>query len=184
MRKLLLPAFLAAVTVALVVTTSAFAATPRSQLVRLHDAEGHAVGTVRLTALGQGVVRVRASVHSMPAGFHGFHIHSVGSCEPPFTTAGPHFNTNAASHPNHAGDMPVLYVTDDGKGRSEFITNRFGIGDILDADGSAVIIHANPDNYANIPTDRYEPDPDAMTHNTGDAGGRIVCGVIGAAASG
>jgi Cu-Zn family superoxide dismutase len=80
--------------------------------------------------------------------------------------------------------MPVLYVTDDGKGRSEFITNRFGIGDILDADGSAVIIHANPDNYANIPTDRYEPDPDAMTHNTGDAGGRIVCGVIGAAASG
>lgn len=77
--------------------------------------------------------------------------------------------------------MPVLYVTDDGKGKAEFITNRFGLDDLFDTDGSAVIIHANPDNYANIPTDRYEPDPDTMTHNTGDAGGRIVCGVIEAA---
>jgi Cu-Zn family superoxide dismutase len=40
------------------------------------------------------------------------------------------------------------------------------------------MVHANPDNYANIPVDRYDPDPDATTLATGDAGSRIGCGVI------
>jgi Cu-Zn family superoxide dismutase len=52
------------------------------------------------------------------------------------------------------------------------------VGDLFDLDGSAIIVHANPDNYANIPKDRYDPDPDATTLATGDAGGRVACGVI------
>ena len=55
---------------------------------------------------------------------------------------------------------------------------RSALGDLFDADGSAFILHANADNYANIPTDRYDPDPDATTLATGDAGSRIACGVI------
>ena len=55
----------------------------------------------------------------------------------------------------------------------------------LDADGSAVMVHALPDNFANIPPERYQqvngaPGPDEMTMATGDAGKRVACGVIGA----
>jgi Cu-Zn family superoxide dismutase len=58
------------------------------------------------------------------------------------------------------------------------VTDRFTVADLFDEDGSAVIVHAGEDNFGNIPTDRYEPDPDETTLNTGDAGGRAGCGVI------
>jgi len=51
------------------------------------------------------------------------------------------------------------------------------VNDLFDADGSAVIVHASPDNYANIPT-RYVATPDSTTFGTGDAGGRVACGVV------
>ena len=57
-------------------------------------------------------------------------------------------------------------------------TDRFKVEDLFGADGSALIVHAGPENYANIPKDRYRPDPDATTLATGDAGGRVACGVI------
>jgi len=178
MRKLTFPALLIALTLALLATTSALGSSPRARLVRLHDIDGNAVGTVRLTPIRHLLVKVRVSVHDLPAGFHGFHIHAVGTCEPPFTSAGGHLNPSGGSHPEHAGDMPVLYVTDGGEGKAEFITDRFTVSSLFDSDGSAIIVHAKPDNYANIPTDRYDPDPDATTLGTGDAGPRIACGVI------
>ena len=73
--------------------------------------------------------------------------------------------------------MPVFLVNADGSGEGWFETDRYAIADLFDADGSALIIHANPDNHANIPV-RYDPDPDTTTLATGDAGGRIACGVI------
>jgi Cu-Zn family superoxide dismutase len=157
---------------------SAEASNVSARIVRLNDADGNSVGTVRVSPIGTSVVRVQVSVHNLPTGFHGFHVHSVAMCEPPFTSAGGHLNPAGASHPGHSGDMPVLYVTEAGRGRMEFITDRFSMGDLFDADGSAIIVHAKPDNYANIPTDRYDPDPDATTLNTGDAGPRVACGVI------
>lgn len=65
-----------------------------------------------------------------------------------------------------------------GEGRYQLVEHRrFKVADLFDADSSALIIHAQPDNYANIP-DRYRPAPDEATLGTGDAGGRSVCGVI------
>jgi Cu-Zn family superoxide dismutase len=83
-----------------------------------------------------------------------------------------------ATHRNHSGDLPVLLVNSLGNVKMEVISDRFKLTDLFDADGSAIIIHADPDNFANIPTDRYTPAPDATTLATGDAGGRVVCGVI------
>jgi Cu-Zn family superoxide dismutase len=74
--------------------------------------------------------------------------------------------------------MPTLLVNADGTGDASFLTDRYTLNDLFDADGSAVIIHANPDNFANIPTDRYDPDPDTTTLGTGDAGPRLACGAI------
>jgi Cu-Zn family superoxide dismutase len=73
--------------------------------------------------------------------------------------------------------MPVLLVTALGVARTEFVTDRLRISPLFDTDGSAIIIHASPDNYANIPT-RYVAAPDMDTLRTGDAGGRVACGIL------
>jgi superoxide dismutase, Cu-Zn family len=168
----------------------------------LVDVNGHSIGKASLSfEHRRSEVEVRLSLSPSMAGFHGFHIHSVGKCEAPFTTAGTHLGDNPADpthrHRNHAGDLPVLLVNSNGRAEAEFDTDRFQLADLLDADGAAFIIHALPDNYANIPaTDsvtgaaRYSnpngvnppvyPNTvtDAATLGTGDAGGRIACGVI------
>ena len=145
----------------------------------LSNAAGALVGTVKLEQEGDVVkLKVKIEGGAVTPGFHGFHVHTTGTCAAPFTSAGGHYNPAAATHPNHAGDLPSLYIDADGEGEARFATDRFALGDLFDADGSAFILHAGRDNYANIPTDRYDPDPDTTTLNTGDAGGRFACGVV------
>ncbi|HEU4448647.1 MAG TPA: superoxide dismutase family protein [Gaiellaceae bacterium] len=157
--------------------------TPKQAKVRLMDASGANVGTVKLTTRGGNVV-VRAKASGLTPGFHGFHVHSVGECVAPFTSAGGHYNPAGTGHGDHAGDMPSLLVLDDGSARLEFATDRFTVAELFDADGSAIIVHALPDNFANIPT-RYQSTtegtfgPDSATLATGDAGARAACGVVG-----
>ncbi len=152
----------------------------RAATSELRNAHGDVVGVVRLDE-EHGKVRLRADLARLPAGFHGFHVHAVGACEAPtFTSAGGHLNPAGEAHPEHAGDMPVLLVNTDGTAFARFETDRFAVADLLDHDGSAIIVHTMPDNYGNIPSDRYHPKPDATTLATGDAGGRIACGVVAA----
>jgi superoxide dismutase, Cu-Zn family len=152
--------------------------------VQLVDAGGAEAGVVKLTTQGQSVI-VRAEVEGLTPGFHGFHVHSVGECVAPFTSAGGHYNPAATGHGSHAGDMPSLLVLDDGTAQLQFATDRFTIAELFDADGTAIIVHALPDNFANIPT-RYQSTtegtfgPDSATLATGDAGGRVACGVVAA----
>jgi Cu-Zn family superoxide dismutase len=140
----------------------------------LHDASGVEVGVVRFTE-HRGGVRVRAEVTGLTAGFHGFHIHAVGECIAPFTSALGHLNPGGVGHAGHAGDMPVLLVNSDGTGEARFVSDRVTLADLV---GRALIVHAGPDNYANIPTRYAAGGPDAATLATGDAGGRTACGVI------
>lgn len=160
----------------------------------LRDASGAIIGKVRLQEEG-GKISVRAVVSGLAPGFHGFHIHTVGTCDPtipagqtsPFTSAGGHLNlVSGATHGMHTGDQPVLLVNADGTAFARFQSDRYTIADLFDADGSAFIVHAGSDNYANIPT-RYlsstpivlgQAGPDAATLATGDAGSRVACGVI------
>ena len=67
----------------------------------LKNADGKDVGTARLTQTPAGVL-IQLSVKGLPAGEHAFHVHAVGKCEPPFTTAGGHFNPTGKKH----GMMP------------------------------------------------------------------------------
>ena len=151
----------------------------------IRNAAGDAVGAARFATKGDKV-RVSVSVRALPPGFHGFHVHAVAGCDPsgptPFGSAGGHLAETAhghggSEHAHHAGDMPSLYVSADGTGRLSFLTDRYTVADLLDKDGSALIIHAGADNFANIPT-RYAAVPDATTLATGDAGGRIACGIV------
>ncbi len=158
-------------------------AEPESAVAQMIKADGTAAGRVVLFRFGEdeagGGFIVEARLSGLPPGFHGFHVHTTGSCEAPsFASAGGHLNPTGTTHGNHAGDMPLLYVNADGTATFGFLVDRFTLGQLFDTDGSAIVVHANPDNYANIPTDRYDPDPDPTTLATGDAGGRIACGVV------
>ena len=151
--------------------------TARASLV---NAAGETVGAVRLQRRGRSrALRVTVTARKLSPGFHGFHVHTVGKCEgPSFMSAGPHLNPAGAGHGDHAGDMPALLVTTGGKTEARFTTDRFSLAQLRDADGSAVMVHALPDNEANIPRDRYDPDPDAVTLETGDSGPRVACGLV------
>jgi Cu-Zn family superoxide dismutase len=142
----------------------------------LVDGNGKKLGRVTLTQF-RGKVTVAGRVKHIAPGFHGFHVHAVGKCEgPAFTTAGGHFSAPGQTHGSHAGDLPPLLVNADGSASAAFETDRFVLAQLRDADGSALIVHAGPDNFANIPP-RYGT-PDADTLATGDSGGRIACGVV------
>ncbi len=161
--------------------------------VAMTDAEGNDVGTVTLSARDGGV-RVSARLEGLDPGFHGFHVHDVGLCEAdapdgPFTTAKGHFVGGGGSHGDHDGDMPSLPVASDGTARLTVDLDTFTLEELAEGDGAAVMIHASPDNFANIP-DRYtaadagQPGPDDMTNSTGDAGARAACGLVPAAPAG
>jgi superoxide dismutase, Cu-Zn family len=155
----------------------------------LVDPAGAEVGTVTFSEEDEGT-QVSVEVTDLPPGFHGFHVHAIGVCEPDsanpadpsmtgdFLSAGGHIGAGESDHGEHPGDMPTLYVADSGTGSLTFVTNALALADLTDDDGSAVMVHAGRDNYANIP-ERYAPaGPDEMTLNTGDAGGRIACGLV------
>jgi Cu-Zn family superoxide dismutase len=110
-----------------------------------------------------------------PPGPHGLHIHEVARCEEPrITTAGGHFNPEKKQHGTqnpagpHAGDLPNITIGPDGNGRLETVESRIRLSggplSLFDADGSAIVIHAAPDDYTTDPT--------------GNSGDRIACGVI------
>lgn len=144
----------------------------------LRDARGNMVGTAVFSPAASGLkLDVQVQGFAAAAGEHGIHVHAVGKCEPDaFTTAGGHFNPTARKHglnsPEgaHAGDMPNLVL--DPQGNSTYVTTLAGIslgsdaGTILDADGSAVVIHAGPD--------------DLVTDPAGNSGARVACGVVSA----
>lgn len=144
-------------------------------IAELRDANNQVVGTAQFSEETGGGVRVRLDARSLPPGNHGIHIHEVARCDPPdFMTAGAHFNPTSRQHglqnPNghHAGDLPNLQVGADGTGRFDEVDRDVTLGSgtstLFDADGSALVIHANPD--------------DEMTDPSGNSGGRIACGTI------
>ncbi len=155
----------------------------------LQKADGSPVGTATFSQT-EGGTTVSLKVEGMKQGFYGFHVHATAKCEPDstaadkpekkgdFLSAGGHLGSDASQHPNHAGDLPSLLVNDDGTGELSFNTDRFTPADLNDADGSAAMLHAGPDNFANIPQ-RYSPSgADKETLGAGDAGTRLACGVI------
>jgi Cu-Zn family superoxide dismutase len=129
--------------------------------------------------MGAGrVVDVTVSVAGLKPGQHGVHLHAVGKCEPDFTAAGGHFDPGPAgnmdpdaNHPYHMGDLPNLTIGANGRGAMKATTSRVTLSDgplsLFDADGSAIIIHGNPDQGIT-----GEP-------KSGVSGGpRVACGVI------
>jgi Cu-Zn family superoxide dismutase len=151
--------------------------------VRAHaDIKGEGItGTADLVESEQGtgkIVNITVTVSGLKPGMHGFHLHAVGKCTPDFAAAGGHYDPGPAgnpdpdaNHPYHMGDVPQLSAGADGKATMKVATTRVTLSDgpvtLFDADGSAIIVHANPDQGIT-----GEP-------RSGVSGGpRIACGVI------
>jgi superoxide dismutase, Cu-Zn family len=145
----------------------------------LVNASGARVGRAVLTQGPSGLL-IRIEADGMTPGWHGVHIHAVGRCDAPFSSAGAHVNHGdpGAPHgllnaggPDH-GDLPNIFADSAGQVRAEIFTSRARIASdgpgqwLWDADGSALVIHANVDDH--------------ITQPIGGAGDRIACGVMAA----
>jgi Cu-Zn family superoxide dismutase len=168
---------------------------------QLRSADGTPVANATLDfANGYATVTVETVAGGiLTPGFHGLHIHSVGKCEAnstaptggaagDFNSAGGHYQ--APGHTSHpaSGDLTSLEARSDGSALLTTTTDAFTAQDLLDGGKTALIIHERPDNFGNIPTDRYQQKsgatgPDEETLSTGDSGKRVACGVIQSASA-
>jgi Cu-Zn family superoxide dismutase len=154
-------------------------ATPRTDgrptaTADIRDAQGEVVATATLVQDGERV-ELTVTATALPPGAHGIHLHEVGTCAAPdFTSAGGHFNPTSRRHgfdnPEgpHAGDLRNIEIAAGGGGRyveaNDRITLTDGPRSVMDGNGTAIVVHAGPDDYRTDPT--------------GDSGSRIACGVI------
>lgn len=147
--------------------------TGRAELTNL---DGKIVGKADFVETAQGVL-IEIAAKGLPPGAHAVHVHAIGNCDvkTKFASAGPHFSPVAdtqhgymSEHGAHAGDMPNQVAGNDGIMHSSILNTQISLGDgantIFDKDGSAFVIHAKADDYKSQPS--------------GDAGDRLVCGVI------
>ena len=149
---------------------------PKGEMARaeIKGTDGKTLGTASLEQTPHGVL-INANLSGLAPGMHAFHIHETGKCEPPFKSAGGHFNPEGHKHGLknpaglHAGDLPNVDVGADGKARFQFFAQGVTLeagkkNSLFDADGSALVVHKEADDLASDPA--------------GAAGDRIGCGVV------
>ena len=143
----------------------------------LINGAGQAIGTVRAWQTSGGA-SFRIEARGLPHGIHGVHVHAVGRCDPPdFSTAGAHWNPAGRQHGTnnpagpHAGDLPNIEVAANGALGATVTVPSANLllpagtpGTLVDADGAALVIHAQADDY--------------VTDPSGNSGARIACAVI------
>ena len=145
----------------------------------LINAQGANIGRVDLRQGPTGLV-IKVEASGLTPGWHGIHIHATGECAAPFTSSGAHINHGEPKAPHGLlnaagpddGDLPNVWAGADGKVNAELFTTRARISSegpgqwLWDADGSAIIIHANPDDHSTQPI--------------GGAGDRVACAALSA----
>ncbi|WP_163265283.1 superoxide dismutase family protein [Chelativorans alearense] len=148
----------------------------KSLSANMIDPEEREVGTVTFNETASGMVHIVVEMTDLPPGPHGFHVHETGTCNvgDGFASAGGHYAGDRehgvlSEGGPHPGDLPNVNVGQDGVLRVEFFTDRVSVSEdgenpLQDDDGSAVVVHADPDDYGSQPS--------------GEAGDRIACGVI------
>ena len=136
----------------------------------LIDSAGRQIGTV-VAWQTTGGISFRVSASGLPHGLHGIHVHPIGRCDPPdFASAGTHWNPTGRQHglnnPNgpHAGDLPNVEVAANGVLSQTVVLPNATMAQLLDADGSSIMIHANADDYVSQPA--------------GNSGAKIACAII------
>ena len=150
---------------------------PEAHTSSLKSAKGQVIGQVTVTGAANGVI-LRVQAKGLAPGWHGMHFHQKADCsDPAFKASGGHIHVKTPvvhgmlnADFNDAGDLPNLYVNADGSATVELYSTLVTLNGsgarpaLLDADGSALVIHANPDDY--------------KSQTIGGAGERIACAPI------
>ena len=152
---------------------AAISQAPATKTVTLKTAKGAAAGSAILTAAPKGVL-VRVSATGLTPGWHGIHFHAVGDCSDGgqgFKKSGGHVHEATPSihgllnpQANDEGDLTNIHADAKGNATADLFTKLVTMDKLTDADGSAIVIHAKPDDYTTQPI--------------GGAGDRVACGVI------
>jgi len=139
----------------------------------LIDTNGKKIGTVTLKQVGQDLA-LKFKAKSIASGWHGVHLHNIGSCTAPdFKDAGGHWNPFGQHHGQpgteaaHRGDLPMIWANAENRLDAKLTLKGYeisGTHGLLDTDGAAIVIHAGQDDYQSDPA--------------GNSGARIACGII------
>lgn len=139
---------------------------------QLANAQGSPVGTAVIIRRS-GETTINLTISGTPGAVHGLHLHAVGKCEAPFTSAGPHLNPGGHQHGKdnpqgaHLGDLPNITIDKTGQGTASASLGLDAAAvdaALFDADGTAIVLHAAADDYRTDPS--------------GNSGARIACGVF------
>uniref|UniRef100_A9LNI5 Superoxide dismutase [Cu-Zn] n=1 Tax=Olea europaea TaxID=4146 RepID=A9LNI5_OLEEU len=134
-------------------------------------------GTVYFTQEGDGPTTVTGNLSGLKPGLHGFHVHALGDTTNGCMSTGPHFNPVGKEHGapgdenRHAGDLGNITVGEDGTAAINIVDKQIPLTGPHSIIGRAVVVHSDPDDLGR---GGHE-----LSKSTGNAGGRVACGIIG-----
>uniref|UniRef100_U5G018 Superoxide dismutase [Cu-Zn] n=1 Tax=Populus trichocarpa TaxID=3694 RepID=U5G018_POPTR len=134
-------------------------------------------GVVILTQEADGPTTVNARITGLTPGPHGFHLHQYGDTTNGCVSTGAHFNPNNLTHGapedeiRHAGDLGNIVATADGVAEAIIVDNQIPLSGPNTVIGRALVVHELEDDLGK---GRHE-----LSSTTGNAGGRLACGVVG-----
>ncbi|KAL5763933.1 hypothetical protein ACOSQ2_016527 [Xanthoceras sorbifolium] len=134
-------------------------------------------GVVTLTQDDAGPTTVNVRVTGLTPGPHGFHLHEYGDTTNGCISTGPHFNPNGMTHGapedevRHAGDLGNIVANADGVAEATIVDNQIPLSGPNTVIGRAFVVHELEDDLGK---GGHE-----LSLSTGNAGGRLACGVVG-----
>ncbi|KAH7421520.1 hypothetical protein KP509_13G061600 [Ceratopteris richardii] len=134
-------------------------------------------GVVHFSEDDSGSTLVTGKLSGLKPGLHGFHVHALGDTTNGCMSTGGHFNPNGKEHGapedenRHAGDLGNVIVGEDGCVEINITDSQIPLTGSNSIVGRAVVVHADPDDLGK---GGHE-----LSKTTGNAGGRLACGVIG-----
>jgi len=134
-------------------------------------------GSISFTQEGDGPTTVNGCLSGLKPGLHGFHVHALGDTTNGCLSTGPHFNPAGKVHgapedeTRHAGDLGNVTAGEDGTATFTIVDSQIPLSGPDSIIGRAVVVHGDPDDLGK---GGHE-----LSLTTGNAGGRIACGIIG-----
>ena len=169
MPRIVTPAIIALALAGCATTGNQTSNLARAQLA---SPQGSPLGTAVIVRQGSDTT-IKLTITGTAGTVHGLHLHAVGKCEAPFTSAGPHLNPGGHQHGKdnpqgaHLGDLPNITIDMTGQGTASASLGLDAASidaALFDADGTAIVLHAAADDYRTDPS--------------GNSGARIACGVL------
>merc|ERR1712169_95868 len=124
-----------------------------------------------------GAVHVTGEVKGLKKGKHGFHVHQFGDLTNGCVSTGGHWNPEGKNHgapgdaERHHGDLGNIEAGEDGVAKIDIIDKIIQLSGENTIIGRAIVVHAGEDDLGK--------GGDEGSLKTGNAGGRVACGVIG-----